>query len=996
MIRKNTVISLVLLLWVCNSYAQSHAVKKQPSPAGQFNVKWTKDPFDQQVFIENKGQFDTDTYSKDKILFQVKLGDVKGYFTTSGLIYKYDKLTGNEKKNKKHEDDAEGATHKVLCTSYDWKGANAGVAVNASDEQSYYYTYPTGKRSSIQVNIFKKLVYHNIYPGIDVEYSFIKGKPGIKYSLIVHPGADVSMAKLEYKGISGMHINSSGDIQVEGNIGEITDHAPATYYQGSGEKIKSSYKVNGTVESFAVERYDSGKDIVIDPWSSDPNFTAPYDRAYDVDYDNNGNVYVYGSNNPFQLTKFNNAGIQQWTYNATSLYVLCYGDFAVDKASGTSYVASGITIGSNPDMLKINSSGALVNSYNGFPQGYLGELWRLAYDQCTGQIVICCGSEGAAMLDTTFTSMTIIYSRGFVEAYDDCLMAIDPSTSTLYFNASIYQSSPGTRNDSLISVPISALAPANYCVGNQYDFVELLDDKYLMGTIGCGMNGMAVSPAWLYMYDGSTLTRVNKNTGAPTASLVVNTPAYATCVSNNHKYILTYWGGLDADNCNNAYVGMGTSLQVYDSALALQSTTPLQDTVFDVVLGSDYKTVYTCGRGYVSSLTNNASSVTISNTVKPARCNKCSGSATPNVLLCGSPPSFTPTYTWNTSPVQTTQTATGLCPGKYSVAINLGCGQVLTDSVTVSDSGGSGNTLTIARTVTNVLCFGGTGNVSITNVTGGSSPYFYSWNTGQTTSSLTNVAAGTYTVTVSDSTCDMDTAIITINEPPVLTSSIVSVTPANCNTNTGSATISASGGSGSYTYSWAPSGGTNATAANVPPGSYTCTITDKNGCTKTQPVTITSSSALPKIIISNDTTIQLGSSTTISATGGTSYSWTPSTGLSCATCPVAIATPSVTTHYCVTVSDSGGCSDSTCMTVSVDVPCGEIFVPNAFSPNNDQENDMECVYGGCIETFYFAIFDRWGNEVFEAKNQEQCWNGTYNGVLMNTGVYVYYLRLKVQ
>ncbi|MBI4931786.1 MAG: gliding motility-associated C-terminal domain-containing protein [Bacteroidetes bacterium] len=72
--------------------------------------------------------------------------------------------------------------------------------------------------------------------------------------------------------------------------------------------------------------------------------------------------------------------------------------------------------------------------------------------------------------------------------------------------------------------------------------------------------------------------------------------------------------------------------------------------------------------------------------------------------------------------------------------------------------------------------------------------------------------------------------------------------------------------------------------------------------------------------------------------------------------------------------------------------CGEFFVPTAFSPNNDGQNDFECVYGKCIETLLFSIYDRWGEKVFETEDKNLCWDGKYRGKLMNTGVFVYTLH----
>jgi len=70
-------------------------------------------------------------------------------------------------------------------------------------------------------------------------------------------------------------------------------------------------------------------------------------------------------------------------------------------------------------------------------------------------------------------------------------------------------------------------------------------------------------------------------------------------------------------------------------------------------------------------------------------------------------------------------------------------------------------------------------------------------------------------------------------------------------------------------------------------------------------------------------------------------------------------------------------------------------VPTAFSPNGDRENDLECVYGGCVKVIDFVIYDRWGNKVFETNDPNNvCWDGKYKGTLMNTGVFVYYLQVE--
>ena len=80
------------------------------------------------------------------------------------------------------------------------------------------------------------------------------------------------------------------------------------------------------------------------------------------------------------------------------------------------------------------------------------------------------------------------------------------------------------------------------------------------------------------------------------------------------------------------------------------------------------------------------------------------------------------------------------------------------------------------------------------------------------------------------------------------------------------------------------------------------------------------------------------------------------------------------------------------MRVTVETPCSEIFIPNAFSPNGDNTNDMECVFGNCIASMTFSIYDRWGEKVFETHDPKRCWNGTYRGEKLNGAVFVYYFE----
>ncbi len=102
--------------------------------------------------------------------------------------------------------------------------------------------------------------------------------------------------------------------------------------------------------------------------------------------------------------------------------------------------------------------------------------------------------------------------------------------------------------------------------------------------------------------------------------------------------------------------------------------------------------------------------------------------------------------------------------------------------------------------------------------------------------------------------------------------------------------------------------------------------------------------------------------------------------------------------YIVTGTDASGCTGIDTVYVNVipePIECGDIFVPTVLSPNGTgaAANKTICVYGGCVAEINFAIYNRWGEKVFETTNVNltECWDGTYKGKDMNAGTFAYKL-----
>lgn len=362
----------------------------------------------------------------------------------------------------------------------------------------------------------------------------------------------------------------------------------------------------------------------------------------------------------------------------------------------------------------------------------------------------------------------------------------------------------------------------------------------------------------------------------------------------------------------------------------------------------------------------------------------CNGQCTG--VAAARPIGGTPPYTYSWSPnVGTTDTVKGLCAGKYYITVKDAANSIVMDSVIIAEP----SAITATTASTPMTCGLNTGTASVT-ASGGTGALTYLWSpSGQTTSTITGLASGTYTVAVKDLNNCTVTRTVTVGASNALLIS-TSATSTGCTVNNGTASATPNNGTAPYTYAWS-NGQTTSTATGLGAGTYTVTITDASGCAQTTTVVITKASGPTAVVTSADYSIVLGERTQLNALGGGSYSWSPSAGLSCTSCSDPVATPEATTEYCVLITDANGCTDSACLTIEVEIPCDELFVPSAFSPNNDGHNDQVCLRGNCIQTFYFAMYNRWGEKVFETTDQSLCWDGTYKGKPENTGVFVYTL-----
>jgi uncharacterized repeat protein (TIGR01451 family) len=267
-------------------------------------------------------------------------------------------------------------------------------------------------------------------------------------------------------------------------------------------------------------------------------------------------------------------------------------------------------------------------------------------------------------------------------------------------------------------------------------------------------------------------------------------------------------------------------------------------------------------------------------------------------------------YTYFWSPGNTTANIFGIPGGVYTVTVTSNGGSC---TQTANATVGQASSFSLATTENPVLCFSGnTGSIDLL-ITGPGAPFTFSWAGGQTTEDIANLNAGNYNCTVTDLSGCTQSISATVSQPSVITTSTV-VTPVICfGEANGSIDLSVNGGTPGYTFLW-NNGQTTEDMANLVAGTYTVTVMDSNGCTKTASGTITQPTTLN--VSANVLSVQcFGSNDGVIAltiTGGV--------------LPYAINwSNGVTTQssfglaagiYCVTISDFGNCTATACYQVT--------------------------------------------------------------------------------
>lgn len=359
---------------------------------------------------------------------------------------------------------------------------------------------------------------------------------------------------------------------------------------------------------------------------------------------------------------------------------------------------------------------------------------------------------------------------------------------------------------------------------------------------------------------------------------------------------------------------------------------------------------------------------------------------------------------WSTG--DNTNTPDGLGVGSYFVTVTDANGCQASGSEQVF----SANPIDITVEMEDALCFGQANGAARVQASGGEPPYAFRWSNGATGPALENIAAGNYSLSITDAAGCEVVEEVAVGQPDEPLWAALNPANVSCYGKTdGRIEVETFGGTPTYRYSL---DGEFFSGSNVfiglDPGTYTVQIRDANGCTlQSRPVVV----GEPQPIL-----VDLGETKAVGfgqnfrllpiingGAGGLSFSWTPrdSTILDCFDCRAPLVTVTEQASLKLVVTDEGGCIGEDIVTVypQKDRP---VFVPTGFTPNEDGNNDRLLVHARediQARIRYFRVYDRWGELLFEANeitpNDEQAgWDGTFRGKPVQAGLYIWHLGVE--
>jgi hypothetical protein len=858
---RNLIYLLFLALFLMNSNAQAYSGFSQEE---KHSIG----------FIENKGQIlDQNGNAAKAIYFKANLGPQAVYFQKDAFSYVFHKS-------------AVGKKDEIVTQQYrlDLKflNTNPEIEIMGMEQQEYAQRYysPVFDNASLTLKSYRKIIYKNIYPLIDLVVYKARGEQALKYDFVVHPGGKPEQIKLQYVGSLDLNLGKDGDIEVQTPLGNLAESAPYAY-QETKNKTQAINPVGCRFQrfqneiTFAIDDYDPSLPLVIDPLT---RLWATYqggnrlDRAYAVTHSNNGNVTVTGltQSDNFPVTpgalqstysQANDIFISQYNPNGGLRWSTYYGGASIDQATAiatdafnniyiTGYTSSNnfpITTGAEQAgggdifLIKLRDDGS--REWAQLYGGTLNDIANnLAIDNNNNIIIT------GATFSSNFITTNGAPQREFGGVRDAFAVKFDPNGDRLWstflggnsddqafgiavdFNNNIYLSGSTESNN----FPVSANAQQRNSNGGTDVFLTKLSaGGQLLASTYFGSSGNETSFGLTVTFDNklAVIAQTSSTTGLSSPSAFQTAYGGGSRDGLVAKFDLelrrewvSYLGGQDIEDINgiatdrtgNIYVVGGTRSSNFPTVTPIQANYAGANDAFIACISATNQLTFSSFYG--------------GDQIEIAR-----GVAWRNSALCvvGQTSSFN-------FPIQNpVQANSGGADDAFILLLRTdasNCPVIEPDIISL-----------------NVSCTppGAGGSILVNDVIGGGPPYRFFWsgpnNFTSNAQNLSNLVAGDYTLIVRDNNGCEGAANVQVTAAPALQ---VSSLPANCGVN-----ITVSGGSGNYTYLWSGPNNFRSTERNLIGsinGNYFLTVTDNNGCRAEQIFAITGCAACPPFIVTAD------------------------------------------------------------------------------------------------------------------------------------------------
>lgn len=850
-----------------------------------------------------------------------------------------------------------------------------------SSSVSNYY-FPHSPEGILNVRRYGQVVLKDVYPGIDWKWT-ISPIDGLKHEFIVHPGADLDQIRITYDHADITVMDDGARLQLWTPIGDLVEGAIQTY--NGDDQVESAYSYDGYQVTFTVGEYDRDRLLIIDPelaalwgtyigggaWEKNTDIKHDIDSKGDVFLTCNtistnfptlnpgGGAYftgtygggmagIQGKGGDMALMKFDNAGFLIWsTYvggnqddNGTSIVCDRNDEIWVTGSSmspnfptmswGSAYFQSSNAGGSSPDyeggdivMLKLDNDGVLQWStyYGGtgserafdMDNDIFGNIW------ITGKT----DSPDIPLADN---------GTGYQQAHtggEDALLAQFNSDGEL-IHATYYGGSGEEHGEFILTGSNGDIYVTGCTESTNFPVLDMGGGSFFNNT----HNGMIGGGFFFYRMDGGDafVLRFDQD-------LV-------------QKWG-TYLGGSKID------AGRGLTLNSSYDLYLIGDTKSDMD--FPLLNGGGYHDpVYDgAGEAFFCKFTDDGVMVTSS---------YFGGPENPTTFADGN------------------EMAGAILADQYDNV--YATGHTWSDAISTVDYGGGAYFIPNRWESDDLFFFQLDPNDNMTWCTYQGSSGFDEKGTCLQVDPCGNLFATGYWCFYSTSNGCVDPGngeyyaenwmaddfFIMKFEHMLSPGLSANMTPIDASCAGGCDGVLTADAFGScavpYSYSWS-TGDTTSVITGLCPGVYSVTITDAMGNSVTYTDTIYSGSFSSSI--SGNLVINYGDTTTLTASGGVTYQW--DTGDSTQSITVV---PSTTTTYTVIVYDASGCSDTVSVTVTVgDAPAAPIVleIPNVFSPNNDDHNDIFWIYSEGFVELELWVYNRWGTLVYHGWDIPLGWNG---------------------